>query len=277
MNRFVFYGALGVWLIAAGAAFGQGSKASLEGLVFDGATRQPIAGAKVQAVGSGGQVAQSKTTANDGSFQLNLNNKESYQVVIQAKGYLNSEERLNFSSTRTNRLFGKNYYLTKAVSPGSSTTPTVTKLPPPPKPEPTPSPTSQRPAPTVAPVAAPPKPTAVPTEESIQIQPILFAQSTPEVLPESQGALDNVLRFLIDHPAAVLELAGHTDNQGDFDQNVILSRQRAEVVKTYLLGKGIAPNRLRTRGYGGTRPAATNNYEATRPINRRVEVMVVKE
>lgn len=277
MNRFLFYGVFGVWLSGAGAVFGQAGRASLEGLVFDGATRQPIAGAKVQAVGAGGQVAQSKTTANDGSFQLSLNNKESYQVVIQAKGYLNSEERLSFTSTRTNRLFGKNYYLTKAVSPNPSAPPPVARSPLPPKSEPAPPSTATKPASSPAPVATTPRPTAAPTEESIQITPILFAQSTPDVLPESQGALDNVLRFLIDNPTVVVELAGHTDNQGDFDQNVILSRQRAEVVKSYLLGKGIAANRLRTRGYGGTRPAATNNYETTRPINRRVEVTIVKE
>lgn len=276
MNRFVFYGAFWVWLSSVGAAFGQAGRASLEGLVFDGATRQPIAGAKVQAVGSSGQVAQSKTTANDGSFQLSLNNKESYQVVIQAQGYLNSEERLSFTSTRTNRLFGKNYYLTKAYQPAASGMPSVAKLPPPPRPEPTP-PASAKSMPPAAPVSSTPKPTAAPTEESIQIHPILFAQSTPDVLPESQGALDNLLRFLTDNPAVVVELAGHTDNQGDFDQNVLLSRQRAEVVRSYLLGKGIAANRLLTRGYGGTRPAATNNYETTRPINRRVEVTVVKK
>ena len=277
MNRVVFRSVCWVLISSAGAAFGQAGKASLEGLVFDGATRQPIAGASVQAVGAGGQVAQSKTTANDGSFQLSLNNKESYQVVIQAKGYLNNEERLSFSSTRTNRLFGKNYYLTKVISPNSSGAPAVARLPPPPKQQAAPPPANKQPVVTPAPVAATPKPTAAPTAESIQIQPILFAQSTPDVLPESQGALDSVLRFLLDNPATVIELAGHTDNQGDFDQNVVLSRQRADVVKSYLLGKGIAPNRLRTRGYGGTRPAATNNYETTRPINRRVEVTVLKE
>jgi outer membrane protein OmpA-like peptidoglycan-associated protein len=97
------------------------------------------------------------------------------------------------------------------------------------------------------------------------------------MVPEAQADLDRVLTFLVQNPSITIELAGHTDNQGDFDQNVALSRQRAEAVKTFLVGKGIAANRIQTKGYGGTRPVATNNYEKSRQFNRRVEMRVLKQ
>ncbi len=79
-----------------------------------------------------------------------------------------------------------------------------------------------------------------------------------------------------EHPTAEIELAGHTDNQGDFDENLRLSKQRVDVVKEYLVKNGVAANRISTRGFGPTRPIASNNSEATRKLNRRVEMTVLK-
>jgi outer membrane protein OmpA-like peptidoglycan-associated protein len=81
---------------------------------------------------------------------------------------------------------------------------------------------------------------------------------------------------LLDRLMACLEdgnylIVGHTDNQGDEQSNLILSRQRAESVRAYLIGKGMDPDRLSTDGAGESDPIASNETEAGRARNRRIE------
>jgi outer membrane protein OmpA-like peptidoglycan-associated protein len=114
-------------------------------------------------------------------------------------------------------------------------------------------------------------------KEPNPLQSIQFVQSKAEFLPSSQPALDQLVAFMRDNPKIEIELAGHTDNQGDFDKNVLLSKQRVDLVKQHLVTNGIATNRITTRGYGPTRPIASNNTEATRQLNRRVEMFVTKQ
>lgn len=116
-----------------------------------------------------------------------------------------------------------------------------------------------------------------PKGEPTQLKSIRFAQSKPELLPESQGELDQLLAFMNGNPKAEIELAGHTDNQGNFEENVQLSRLRVEAVKEYLVRNGIAASRITAKGYGPSRPIASNNHEETRRLNRRVEFTVTKE
>lgn len=116
-----------------------------------------------------------------------------------------------------------------------------------------------------------------PKGEPTQLKSIRFAQSKPELLPESQAELDQLLAFMNGNPKAEIELAGHTDNQGNFEENVQLSRLRVEAVKEYLVRNGIATSRIVAKGYGPSRPMASNNHEETRRLNRRVEFTVTKE
>jgi outer membrane protein OmpA-like peptidoglycan-associated protein len=116
-----------------------------------------------------------------------------------------------------------------------------------------------------------------PKGEPTQLKSIRFAQSKPELLPDSQGELDQLLAFMNGNPKAEIELAGHTDNQGGFEENIQLSRLRVEAVKEYLVRNGIAASRIVAKGYGPSRPIASNNHEETRRLNRRVEFTVTKE
>lgn len=109
------------------------------------------------------------------------------------------------------------------------------------------------------------------------IQAIQFVQSKAEFLPSAQAALDQLVAFMREKPTVEIELAGHTDNQGDFDKNVLLSKQRVELVKEYMVKNGITGSRITTRGYGPTRPIASNNSENTRQLNRRVEMSITKQ
>ena len=286
MNKISWYRLMGLLLCLTQVGFSQirpsarplpPGRASLEGLVLDAATRQPVVGATVMASGTKGGKPESKVAAQDGSFRLELSPTESYKVITQAQGYIPSEERFAYTDGRAVSVMGKIILLTRVVVPNPTgeapgpAKPVAGAYASPPK---IGAATNARPPTNTPP---PPKPPLTLTDRSVALQAIQFSQSTAEMLPEARVDLDRVLVFMSQNPTIVVELAGHTDNQGDFDQNVALSRQRAETVKAYLVGKGIAASRIQTRGYGGTRPVATNNDERRRQLNRRVELTVMEQ
>jgi OmpA-OmpF porin, OOP family len=112
---------------------------------------------------------------------------------------------------------------------------------------------------------------------SVNLQSVLFKQSTPDMLPESYDELDMVVDFLKINPTVEIELEGHTDNAGDAEANLKLSHERVAVVKNYITQKGIAPRRIQGIGYGGANPIASNRTEEGRRLNRRVEFKILKE
>ena len=73
-----------------------------------------------------------------------------------------------------------------------------------------------------------------------------------------------------------IEIAGHTDNIGSDDANMKLSDERANTVRSYLIAKGISESRITAKGYGETKPVATNDTDQGRRINRRVEFTIRK-
>ncbi len=111
---------------------------------------------------------------------------------------------------------------------------------------------------------------------SIVLKTIRFKQSKNEFLAGSNDELDKLVGYLREYARVEIELHGHTDNQDDFQLNLDLSRQRAELIKTYLTENGIAPYRIVCKGFGGTRPVASNAREETRQFNRRVEMIIRK-
>lgn len=112
--------------------------------------------------------------------------------------------------------------------------------------------------------------------QTIQLNSVLFVQSKPEMLPSSYPELDRVVAMMKENPNIEIRLEGHTDNQGSQDQNLKLSEDRVEAVKAYLVGKGVEAKRITTKGYGGTKPIASNYSEETRKLNRRVEFVITK-
>jgi OOP family OmpA-OmpF porin len=107
--------------------------------------------------------------------------------------------------------------------------------------------------------------------KAIQLTNIYFDQSSPTLRPESFPELNQLYATLLENPSLQIEIRGHTDNQGDFDLNVKLSRDRCQAVVDYLTGKGITKNRLKTVGRGPIDPIAPNTTEENRKKNRRVE------
>ncbi len=108
------------------------------------------------------------------------------------------------------------------------------------------------------------------------LQNLYFVQSLPILLPESTPEIENIYEFLLKNPEIKVELQGHTDNQGDFDLNLKLSKDRAETIKKFLIEKGISKERIKTKGFGSTIPIASNAQELTRSKNRRVELVILK-
>ncbi|MEO1452146.1 MAG: OmpA family protein, partial [Bacteroidota bacterium] len=104
---------------------------------------------------------------------------------------------------------------------------------------------------------------------------IFFETGKWDLLPPSIPEMDRMVAFLELNPRVQIQVSGHTDNTGNKSQKVQLSLNRAESVKGYLREKGIAANRLRTKGYGMYRPIASNNTSAGRRKNRRVEFEVI--
>lgn len=94
--------------------------------------------------------------------------------------------------------------------------------------------------------------------------------------PESSSVLQKAAATLQSLPQLKIEVQGHTDNVGDDAYNARLSEQRAEAVLTWLAGHGVAANRLSSKGYGKSKPIATNDSDEGRARNRRVDLACVK-
>jgi outer membrane protein OmpA-like peptidoglycan-associated protein len=104
----------------------------------------------------------------------------------------------------------------------------------------------------------------------------LFFDSNKAVLkPSSRTELGRLVEFLRQDPNLRVEVAGYTDNVGTPAANLSLSQRRAQAVLDYLSAHGVPATRLRAKGYGETRPLATNDTEAHRAQNRRIELRIL--
>lgn len=111
----------------------------------------------------------------------------------------------------------------------------------------------------------------------IKMNNIFFQQSKATLLEESFPELNRLYEFMRENNTVEIELGGHTDNQGLAHLNVKLSKDRVEMVKEFLVNKGISGGRIKTEAYGGTKPIASNRSEETRALNRRVEITILKK
>lgn len=121
-----------------------------------------------------------------------------------------------------------------------------------------------------------PPPKAVLKEKKIELkEAVYFDVDQATIQQRSFQLLDDISRILVDNPQVkVISIEGHTDSSGFADKNLVLSEQRAAACKTYLVRKGIAPERIVTAGFGQTRPVADNKTAAGKAKNRRVEFLV---
>jgi outer membrane protein OmpA-like peptidoglycan-associated protein len=104
---------------------------------------------------------------------------------------------------------------------------------------------------------------------------VTFATDSSSLNPQFFDVLNSVALVLKEYQKTLIEVAGHTDSRGDAAYNQRLSVQRASTVAQYLISQGIDPQRVVTQGYGENYPIASNDTEAGRAQNRRVELTLV--
>ncbi len=102
---------------------------------------------------------------------------------------------------------------------------------------------------------------------------VRFDPQSAVLRARSFPTLEKLLALLRANPELRLLIEGHTDNYQSADYNLDLSRKRAFAVKDWLMQRGIGANRLRTEGFGETRPLVSNATAAGRARNRRVEIV----
>lgn len=108
-------------------------------------------------------------------------------------------------------------------------------------------------------------------QQTVVLDSVRFTEASAELTDEAKALLDQAAAGLASQEM-VVEVAGHTDDQGKANYNLMLSLLRAENVRQYLIGKGVNRYRLFVEGYGETRPIAPNDTEEGRAQNRRVDL-----
>ncbi|MEM6534039.1 MAG: OmpA family protein [Pseudomonadota bacterium] len=103
---------------------------------------------------------------------------------------------------------------------------------------------------------------------------ITFDVNSAAIKPNLQSTLAEVATTLLDYPSTAVDIVGHASADGPADYNQTLSEQRASSVSNYLVAQGIQPVRVSSFGVGERQPIASNETEAGREANRRVEILL---
>lgn len=103
---------------------------------------------------------------------------------------------------------------------------------------------------------------------------VLFDFDSAELRAGAQRSIERIAEFLGEYSERQVMVEGFTDSTGSRDYNLGLSERRAQAVRSALIEQGVADSRVLTRGFGPDFPVASNNSEAGRQLNRRVEVII---
>lgn len=113
--------------------------------------------------------------------------------------------------------------------------------------------------------------------KTFNLKSIQFEQGDHRLLSPSQPVLNKIIKLLHKYPQMEIQIEGHTDNMGDAQKNLTLSHRRVTIVRNYMLERGgFEESRIKTQAFGESKPIASNDTEATRQLNRRVEVRILK-
>jgi outer membrane protein OmpA-like peptidoglycan-associated protein len=111
----------------------------------------------------------------------------------------------------------------------------------------------------------------------VNMSDVLFDTAQHTLKPGAREKLAKVSGIVLSHPGLTLEVEGHTDSVGGDEYNQGLSERRSNSVRDYLAQQGLSPNLIAARGFGESRPVASNDNAAGRQQNRRVEIIVAGE
>jgi outer membrane protein OmpA-like peptidoglycan-associated protein len=104
---------------------------------------------------------------------------------------------------------------------------------------------------------------------------VTFAFDSSKLNPQFDPVLNKLAQTLAEYNKSVIQVAGHTDSVGSHAYNMKLSQERADSVASYLASRGVPANRMVTVGAGPDYPIASNDTDAGRAQNRRVEITIV--
>jgi outer membrane protein OmpA-like peptidoglycan-associated protein len=107
---------------------------------------------------------------------------------------------------------------------------------------------------------------------TISLPNVQFFTNSSVLIPSSKKDLEQLAVYLLENQDVKANIIGHTDNVGSPSSNILLSQNRAESVKTYLVSLGVNADRIKAIGIGSTEPKVSNDTEEGRLMNRRVEV-----
>ena len=110
---------------------------------------------------------------------------------------------------------------------------------------------------------------------AVVLKNIFFENNQFQLKAGSDIELLQLIQLLNENNNLKVEISGHTDNIGKKEDNLSLSLNRAKSVVAFLVSKGIHENRLTAKGYGDTKPIATNDTEEGKSLNRRTEINVL--
>jgi outer membrane protein OmpA-like peptidoglycan-associated protein len=110
---------------------------------------------------------------------------------------------------------------------------------------------------------------------AVELKNIFFGTNAYTLQPASTAELDILVKLMNENPGLKIRINGHTDNVGKPADNLTLSNNRAKSVVDYLRSKGIAADRLSSKGFGATSPVADNSTQEGRARNRRTELQVI--
>ena len=207
----------------------------VKGKVRDAFTQTPLL-AQVEITDlAKNEVVSSVQSDWNGEFLLCLPGGKSYAFAVNKAKYAFYSNHFSLEKTAT---FGKPFLLDIPLLPLQSSSPVAAK--------------------TTAP-------------KTVVLKNVFFETASAKLLPESVAELDKLKNLLNDNPTLRIRINGHTDNVGTDNDNLSLSANRAKSVYEYLIQKGIAASRLEYKGFGESKPVATNDTAEGRQENRRTE------
>lgn len=112
--------------------------------------------------------------------------------------------------------------------------------------------------------------------KAFTIDDILYATDSYELTEDSKFILDQFAKFLTENPTVKVTIQGHTDDVGNDADNKILSANRAKGAMEYIISKGIDASRLKSEGYGESKPKVPNSSASNRAKNRRTDFLITE-
>ncbi|GAB3644081.1 OmpA family protein [Spirosoma arcticum] len=113
-------------------------------------------------------------------------------------------------------------------------------------------------------------------ERTFTFDNLTFETNSARITAQSQPNVNDLIEIMKAYPGLNIRVEGHTDNTGSADANRTLSLDRASAVKSALTAAGVQSDRITTQGFGSTKPIASNDSDAGRQKNRRIDVAVTK-